>query len=100
MLGLGSKSPKIEAKLVDDLSAKLVRRGLPSTIAKTVVTNAAHQGSYDEVPVEPVLYRPKDRTVYDLYNALGRCAVSLPINHRERAEQVAHMILMGKITFN
>jgi hypothetical protein len=100
MLGLGNKSSKVESKRMDDLTAKLVRRGIPASIARSVVINTAHQGSYDELPIEPSLYRPKERTAYDLYNALGRCAVSLPINHRERAEQVAHYIMMGKVSFD
>ena len=100
MLGLGSRNVRSEEKAMDELAAKVARRGLPVNVAQTAVTNAAYQGSYDEVPIEPVLFRPKDRSVYDLYNALGRCARSLPINLREQSEQVAFSILMGKINFD
>lgn len=99
-LGLGNKSARHEEKRLDDIASRLVRKGVPLTIAKSVVANMARQGSYDEQPVEPILYRPKERTAYDLYNALGRCAVTLPINHRERAEQTAHAILLGKVAFD
>jgi hypothetical protein len=99
-LGLGNKSAKAERKRMEDIAAKLVRRGIPASIARVVVENVTRQSSYDEAPVEAVLQRPTDRTVFDLYNALGRCAIDLPINHRERTEQAAYAILMGKVAFD
>ncbi len=62
------------------------------------MSNGIAQSSYEEEP-PPYPSDVKNRTVYDLYNAMGRVAVDLPINHRERVEQTAHSVLMGKIGF-
>lgn len=99
-LGLGNRSARIENHRAEDIVVKLISRKIPASIARHVVDNLRTQGSYDEVPIEPTIFRPVERTVFDLYNALGRCAVSLPINQRERAEQAAHAISTGKIVFN
>jgi len=99
-LGLGSRSAKIEERRIDDIASKLTRRGVPAALARHIIGSMRMQGSYDEEPIEPSIFRPVERTVFDLYNALGRCAAFLPINHRERVEQTAYAILMGKVAFD
>ena len=99
-LGLGSKNVNTEKKRMEEISSTLVRKCIPSDIARSVVANTAYQGSYDESPIESILHRPKERTVYDLYNAMGRCAVSLPVHTRELVERIAHTVFLGKVAFD
>lgn len=92
-----SVDPKIQAKTTDEIASKLARYKIPWNVAKSIVVSMLYRGSYDKEQVP--LFHPIDRTVYDLYNALGREAKRLPINLRELLENAAYSVLVGKIHF-
>lgn len=96
-LGLGNKDSKVEVRRAEDIVATLAQYKLPAGIGRKALGSVMTQASYEDGP--EVLFRPVDRSVYDLYNALGRTAKDLPIGQREVTEQVAYQILIGKIKF-
>jgi hypothetical protein len=91
-----------EAKRRDDLVHQLVRRKLTNGLAEAVIRNVMNQDSYNrEIPVAHVAqYNRSSRTAYDLYNAIGRIAKTMPINVREQLEQAAYALLVGKLVLN
>lgn len=91
-------SEKADERRVADLARQLNRRGVPVALGKRIVQAAWRQGSYDAREM-PICTRG-DRTVYDLFNALGRVARGLPISMREQAERLAYALLSGRLAIN
>jgi hypothetical protein len=100
MLGLGHRDKQIENKRLASVAARLARKDVHASVARAIVSQLTRQGSYDEMPTEIALFRRSDRSVYDLYTAMGRHATTLPINHREQAEKAAHSVLRDEISFS
>jgi len=100
-LGFGGSEDDDEKRfvqLVQLLQAKRLTKGL----AKRVLRGVLLQGSFDRTAVPDVRYvqRPTwaGRTEYDLFNAMARAALGLPIATQERLEQLAYALLLGRFT--
>jgi hypothetical protein len=96
-LGLNHKDVKADLKVRDNIVRRLLRKEMPKDLARKFVDSAMGQGSYDDHKVD-ALDNPGDRTVYDLYNSIGREARSLSVRHREAAEQIAYSLMMGNLS--
>lgn len=85
----------------DEIVSILTRRKLTTRgAANRVVSDAIYKGSYeaDEVRVDHLSQgQARRRNGFDLYNAIGRFAKKSSISVRERAEQIAHSLLVGRI---
>jgi hypothetical protein len=97
-LALSSALPGARDKERDKLARKLTREQFPLTIAKKVVASLCAQASAVSTAAGPAIHRNSARTSFDLYNALGREAKTLPIRYRECAEQLAYSVLINKIS--
>ena len=84
------------------LGSMLVRRKLTLSFVNRVLSSTALRGrditnklldvsEYDRDKILP------ERTAYDLFTALIREADNLPLEQRETAEQVAYLLLSGKL---
>lgn len=86
-----------------DLIHLLSKRRLTRSASLRVVSDAVFQGSYDALPT-PLRQLSADvtvgRTVYDLYNAIGRFAASRSVTVRERVEQTAFALLSGQFAIS
>jgi hypothetical protein len=82
------------------LVATFYQRRVTQGLAKRFVRDALLQGSHDRTPLPEARLMDRaawrSRTAYDLYNALGRVARTLPIAARERAEQLANDMLTDR----
>jgi hypothetical protein len=97
-LGFGGKTEDEELKIRRILADKLDSPSLPIAITKRIVHSMCAHQKWDlrHKALDPMF---SERTVYDLYNAIGREARVLPIRFREAAEQLAYSILMGTVKF-
>lgn len=99
-LGLGNSD---HIKRLAQLSTILTRKGITQSLTQRILLSTAAQGSSDTdvtvdlAPSERVAIW-QQRTGYDLFVALIRNAVRLPIEQREVVEQVAYNLLIGKTT--
>ena len=97
-LGLGTDDHERRVRYLVQI---LTRRKLTQDIARRVVASAASIGSdkndslVDQLPSDQRAVLTT-RTAYDLFVALIREARKLPIDQREIAEQVAHVLLTNK----
>lgn len=98
-LGLGNEDQHVEEQRREDLVTALVRRRMNPGIARRILGHAMCRGSYDSARVSLARVSPatmKQRDAFDLYNAIGREAKVHAINQRERAEQIAYALLLGR----
>lgn len=93
-LPVDSPDPIAAARMRDGIARRMVNKDLPVAVTTKIVSSAVTISSYPQsryVPMKTRIY-----TMYDLYNAIGREAKSMPIRHREAAEQYAYSLLLGK----
>jgi len=98
-LGLGNEDRVIEAQRREDLMNLLVRRRMNPGIARRVVDQTMCRDSYEMARTSPEhvsLATLRMKNAFDFYNAIGREAKMYSINQRERAEQIAYALLMGR----
>jgi hypothetical protein len=95
-MGLGGDS-KAHKQARKNLETKLVRRGLYSDLATTVVDRMLARGSYrnDMLSAEDDRMEAyAGRTEYDLFNAITNAAKKCTIGTREKAEQIAYQLVL------
>jgi hypothetical protein len=97
-LGLGHKLQREESKARQKIAEKLAKKELPVTVTKRIIASLCSNPSIMAPDVTD--FRNTDRTVFDLYVAMGREAKNLPIRLRESVEQLAYELLLNKISLN
>lgn len=91
-------------KRIRYLAQILTRRKLTQTFARRVLASTSAKGRNNEDAEAYALSSEKQRVIqsrtgYDLVTSLIREAHNLPIDQREIAEQVAYLLLTGKINY-
>lgn len=100
-LGLATRSVEQKQARIQQLAATLSKRGLNPRMALRVIESALGRGSFDEEKMPLDLLSEKDwaaRSVYDIYNAVGRENRKASIAVREAYDHLAYRLLTGKIT--
>ena len=92
VLGMDSKAKE---RVLLKMAGKLQQKDLPKDLARRFIDATYAQGSYETERNDVSTIIHESRTVYDLFNAIGREAKPLSIRHREAAEQIAYMLLNG-----
>lgn len=109
LLGLGRDSAgawrdeRSERRRRDDLAHSLTRKKISGSLARRIISSVVAIGSYDGPRAEMTRTMRSTwatRTVYDLYNAIGREARRLSIGWQEKAEQLAYALLTGRLAID
>lgn len=99
LIGFGGSD---QMKVVKRLTTFLTRHRMTQVLAQRIISRTISRGRDDEDSNIDVLYEEmleiaKGRSYYDLFVTIMREAYNLPIDQREKAEQLAYSILIGKL---
>lgn len=100
-LGFTGNDDDFERRFIE-LSNRLQSKQLTKSLARRILRSVLVQSSYDRTPIADIRFVRQntwtERTAYDLFNAMTRTALDLPITLRERVEQLAFSLLLGRFT--
>jgi hypothetical protein len=95
-LDISGEDEKAEQKARRKLLRRLVTGAGDSIrpIAMRAIVSAVRQASYESEPL-PLSLRTRERSWFDVYNALGRVSRTLAVRPREAGERLAGTLLAG-----